>query len=290
MITDTTVFGIIGLGVLGGSYAKALSAKHYKVLAVDINTSALQEAEKNGWITEGSTDPSLLSACDIVVSCLYPHTFINWLKEHQDVLKSGCLLSDVTGVKREVMQAVNQQLRKDVEYIACHPMAGRESRGLAYADEKRFLGANFIIVPGENNTADAIATAHQLAEILGFSRIAELSPEEHDRMIGFLSQLTHVIAVSLMNVADNTHLAAYTGDSFRDLTRIANINEELWPELFVLNKDNLSREIDAFVAEMKSFEKLIQDEDYDRMKQKLILATKRRKAFNKDQEKGEEKK
>ena len=110
-------------------------------------------------------------------------------------------------------------------------------------------------MPTEKNTNDAIQTAYQMAEILGFTKISELSAEDHDRMIGFLSQLTHVIAVSLMNVSDNTHLADYTGDSFRDLTRIAKINEDMWPELFILNKDNLIREINEFSDELLRFRK-----------------------------------
>ena len=120
-----------------------------------------------------------------------------------------------------------------------------------------------------------------MARILKFGRVCELSAEEHDRMIGFLSQLTHVIAVSLMNTSDHSHLADYTGDSFRDLTRIANINEDLWPELFVMNKDYLLEEIHAFTHEMESFAGLIENEDYEAMRRKLIQSTKRRKQFDK---------
>ena len=123
--------------------------------------------------------------------------------------------------------------------------------------------------------------AKEIGEILQFRHIAVLSPEEHDAMIAFLSQLTHVIAVALMNTKDNTHLAEYTGDSFRDLTRIAVINEDLWPELFIMNKDYLIREIDAFVEEMLAFRKLVEEEDAEGMKQKMIISTERRKKFTK---------
>ena len=123
--------------------------------------------------------------------------------------------------------------------------------------------------------------AHDIAKLLKFHNVATLSAEEHDLIIGFLSQLTHVIAVSLMNVNDNTHLAEYTGDSFRDLTRIARINEDLWPELFIMNKDNLIKEIDNFTDEMKSFRDLLEKEDFEAMREKLITSTERRKAFEK---------
>ena len=196
------------------------------------------------------------------------------------------LLSDVTGVKQKIIGEINALLPEGVEFIACHPMAGRELRGIHYADSSRFENANFIIVPCENNSQDAIDTAHQLAEILGFRKISHLSGQEHDQMIGFLSQLTHVIAVSLMNASDNTHLKEYTGDSFRDLTRIAKINEDMWPELFILNKENLIHEIRVFTDEMNAFAKLIEEEDVDTMKQKMIISTQRRKQFD---PKGDEK-
>lgn len=280
MIEKNTKFAVIGLGVLGGSYVEALSKAGYSCIGVDINKDTLAYAIEKGWITEGSDDPSIIQDCDIVVSCLYPHTFVSWIKENQKYIKPHALLTDVTGVKRKVIEDVNAQLREDIEFIACHPMAGRESKGILYADASKFESANFIIVPTEQSSETAKETAHQLAEILGFTKISELSAEEHDKMIGFLSQLTHVIAVSLMNVTDNTHLVDYTGDSFRDLTRIAEINEDMWPELFVDNKDNLLREIDVFSEEVQRFRKLLEEDDMQGMKEKMMIATERRRKFN----------
>ena len=216
-----------------------------------------------------------------MVFALYPHVFVSWLQENQQYLKSGCLITDVTGVKRTVIAQVNSILRKDVEFIACHPMAGREYKGIQYSDETRFTSANFIIVPTASNTQAAIDTARQLAQILHFRSITTLTAEEHDRMIGYLSQLTHVIAVCLMNANDNPDLAQYTGDSFRDLTRIAKINENMWPELFILNKDDLSEELESFIHELQDFEDLLEKEDVEGMKEKMIQSTKRRKEFDK---------
>ncbi|MGM9942392.1 MAG: prephenate dehydrogenase [Bulleidia sp.] len=280
MIDNSTVFAIVGLGVLGGSYAQVLSEKGYHVIGIDIDSDTVDYALEKHWIEEGGSDPSLVKTADIVVCALYPHVFVNWIEQNASLLKKGCLLTDVTGVKEKIIAEINARLPEYVEFIACHPMAGRESRGIHFADSSRFHNANFIIVPTENNSEEAVSTAHQLAEILGFTKISKLSAEEHDRMIGFLSQLTHVMAVSLMNVSDNTHLAEYTGDSFRDLTRIAKINEDMWPELFILNKDNLIREIHAFTDEMLAFAKLIENEDVDTMKEKMIQSTERRKKFD----------
>lgn len=281
MLNKDLKITIIGLGVLGGSYAKGFANAGIQVNAIDVNEESLHIAKENGWIKEGSSSASFVEDSDVVISCLYPHTFISWLQENQHYLKSGCMLTDVTGVKEVLLEKIHAFLRKDVEFIACHPMAGREASGLSYADEHRFESANFIIVPVEENTEKVILLARDIAKTLKFKHISVLTPQEHDRMIGFLSQLTHVIAVSLMNVADNPHLVDYTGDSFRDLTRIANINEKLWPELFVLNKKNLTEEIDAFVQEMNAFKDLLQKEDYEGMQQKMILSSQRRKMFDK---------
>lgn len=284
VIDRNTQIAVIGLGVLGGSYVHGFhDAGYNNIIGIDVSQDAVDTALKNQWIRLGGSDPALVQGSDIVISALYPHTFVEWVKENQKYFKSGSILTDVTGVKRAVIDQINAELRSDVEYIACHPMAGRESRGIQYSDPSRFLNANFIIVPTEKNTERAIDTARSIAEILKFGKICTLTPEAHDKMIGFVSQLTHVIAVCLMNANDNTNLADYTGDSFRDLTRIANINEQLWPELFLLNKDNLIREIDDFTAEMKRFEDLIKNDDIDGMKQKLIQSTERRKHFNREE-------
>lgn len=281
MINSDTKFAIIGLGVLGGSYVQALSAKGYACTGIDSNPETIDYALEKGWIVKGGTAPSLVSDADIVVCALYPHVFVQWIKDNQKYIKSHALLTDVTGVKREVIHDINEELRDDVEFISCHPMAGRESRGIHYADASRFKDANFIIVPTSENSEEAVNTMHQMAEILGFTHISILTADEHDRMIGFVSQLTHVIAVSLMNVSDNTHLASYTGDSFRDLTRIAKINEDMWPELFILNKDNLIREINDFMHELETFRNMLADNDVEGMKEKMIISTERRKKFDK---------
>ena len=177
MINKDTVFAVIGLGVLGGSYVEGLSQKGYSCIGVDINEESIAYAKEKGWIVKGGNNPSIVKEADIVIS--------------------------------------------------------------------------------------------------------ELSAEGHDKMIGFLSQLTHVIAVSLMNVTDNEQLVDYTGDSFRDLTRIAEISESMWPELFVENKDYLLKEITAFQQSLENLKEMIETENYDGMKNKMIIATERRKKFNK---------
>ena len=188
---------------------------------------------------------------------------------------------DNSGVKSNIVTPCQKILKDGLELISIHPMCGRESRGIEQADPTIFDDANFIVVPTEKNTHSSILLAEQLGSYLGCSRVATLTPQEHDRMIGFLSQLTHVIAVSLMNTHDNSHLVEYTGDSFRDLTRIASINEDLWSELFILNKDILLDETNQFIDAITHFRDVLQAEDIEEMKRLFIQSTERRKLFNK---------
>ncbi len=281
MISKQKTFLIIGLGLLGGSYAIRLKQQGYRVLGLARRQESIDYALAHNIIDKGSIHvDSIVSEADIIIFGLYPNAMLEWTKQYQHLFKSNAIISDVTGVKTNIVQPMQDMLREDVEFISAHPMAGKESSGLEHADASIFKHANYIITPTERNTKEAIEFSHDLANCLGFHRIAILSCEEHDAMIGFLSQLTHVIAVSLMNTHDNSHLVNYTGDSFRDLTRIAKINENMWTELFLLNKDILLKEIDAFMASASHFKQALQNEDSDEMKRLFIQSTERRKKFD----------
>ncbi|WP_281772110.1 prephenate dehydrogenase [Faecalitalea cylindroides] len=275
--------GIIGLGLMGASFAKRLSPQKDKTIyGIDQNEQTIQTALELNIIKEGSTDPDkLIKKCNLIILALYPTMIKPWIVENQQYLESGTILMDISGVKTNIVEPVQAILREDLELISIHPMCGRESRGINFAQADIFDNANYIIVPTDKNTPKAIEAAKQLGKDLRVKNISILSCEEHDRMIGFLSQLTHVIAVSLMNTHDNSHLVEYTGDSFRDLTRIATINEDLWSELFLLNKDILLDEIDQFLDATKHFRDSLEKEDIDEMKRLFIQSTNRRKLFNK---------
>ncbi|MFR6072521.1 MAG: prephenate dehydrogenase [Faecalitalea cylindroides] len=275
--------GIIGLGLMGASFAKRLSPQKDKTIyGIDQNKQTIQTALELNIIKEGSTDPDkLIKKCNLIILALYPTMIKPWIVENQQYLESGTILMDISGVKTNIVEPVQAILREDLELISIHPMCGRESRGIDFAQADIFDNANYIIVPTDKNTPKAIEAAKQLGKDLRVKNISILSCEEHDRMIGFLSQLTHVIAVSLMNTHDNSHLVEYTGDSFRDLTRIATINEDLWSELFLLNKDILLDEIDQFLDATKHFRDSLEKEDIDEMKRLFIQSTNRRKLFNK---------
>ncbi len=274
---------IVGLGMIGASYAEKLHSRGWFVGGISARQSTVTKALDSNIIDCGTIDVTkeFVSNFDIVVFALYPKLFINWVERYQDCLKSGALITDVTGVKGAVVYRIQDILRSDVEFIAAHPMAGRELSGIDNRNSKVFEGANYIVTPTEANTPGAIESAKELGRELGFGKISVLSPEEHDEMIAFLSQLTHCIAVSLMCSKDSTHLADYTGDSFRDLTRIATINENMWPELFAMNKTKLLEQMGLFEKEFCRLKEAIASDDLDTVREMMITSTARRQYFNK---------
>ena len=283
-IDKNTNILIIGLGLMGGSYATALSEQGYKVKAITVNQKDIDYAVERGMIIEGSVQPDerLISEADLVVFALYPTVFVDWIEKYQHLFRSGTLITDVTGVKTQVVAQVQSMLRSDVEYIPAHPMAGRERSGVEFSDASVFKGANYIVTPTDKNTYEAIESCKELGSILGFSRISVLSPEEHDEMIAFLSQLTHCIAVTLMTATDTEGLEKYTGDSVRDLTRISKINDLMWSELFLMNKDALLRQMDAFSEEFSRFRQYIANGQREEMRQVMRKAGERRLRFDKN--------
>lgn len=274
---------IVGLGLIGGSYAEALSKKGYEVGAIDQKQEAIDFALRKGYIASGKTsvDKDYVGKFDVVVFALYPHAFVEWIEKNQSCLKSGAIVTDVTGVKGGIVYDVQNMLRDDVEFIAAHPMAGRECSGVENAKAEIFEGANYIVVPTEKNTQEAIELCKDLGRELGFKHISELSVKQHDEMVGFLSHLTHCIAVSLMVCKESGHLADYTGDSFRDLTRIAKINDEMWSELFLLNKDEIVEQMNLFEQHFGKLKECIQNDDREGIREMMRLSTKRRKVFDK---------
>lgn len=274
---------IVGLGLLGGSYARSLHKKGFAVDAITLDQESIDFARKEGFIDRGSTevDPTLITEADLIVFALYPHVFTQWVASYGHLIQPGTVVTDVTGVKSGIVQQVQAALPEGVEYIAAHPMAGREVGGVENSDESIFSGANYLVVPTERNTPEGIRLCCELGWILGFANVSCLSPQKHDEMIGFLSQLTHCIAVSLMCACDDPEMVHYTGDSFRDLTRIARINDDMWSELFLANRQTLLQQMDAY---RDCFDRLythIEQGDRDGMRQMMRLSTERRCLFDK---------
>ena len=277
------VITIVGLGVVGGSYAIALSKKGYTVYGVNRSTQSIEEAIAVGAIKDGGNTPEkFFPQSDVIIIALYPNQIVSYLAKYGKYIKKGCLISDVAGIKSHFVDKINQQVPEGCEFLFCHPMAGREKRGFRYADDKVLQGANFLIVSTPNTTQSAIDRMSEIVTDIGFGRIRITDVDTHDKVIAYTSQLPHAIAVSLINSDDeNSDTASFIGDSYRDLTRIANINEDLWSELFLGNKQNLISTISSFETQLSAIKQALVEEDDESLRAMFIKSSQRRLALEK---------
>ena len=280
MIVDITKrILIVGLGLLGGSYARGLKRFGFHISAITKEQSSIDFALKERIIDEGSTeiDARMIGEADLVIFALYPHIFVEWIAENQGLLKSGALITDVTGVKRSIVYKIQDILRPDVEFVAAHPMAGRERSGVEFSDASVFKGANYLITVTPKNSKENIELIEKIAYEMGFKNVKKVSPKYHDEMIAYTSQLPHALAVALINSdIEGRETGSFVGDSYKELTRIANINETLWSELFLGNKKNLLNSINNFQDELNKISKCLEDDDKESLEKLFIKSTKRR--------------
>ncbi|MCD7951096.1 MAG: prephenate dehydrogenase [Erysipelotrichaceae bacterium] len=278
------VITVVGLGVVGGSYVQALQGLGYDVYGVDLNEDTLKQAKADGCIIEGYTDAhEIVKKSDMTIICLYPSQVLEFIATHE--FKPGSLVTDVVGIKSYFLEKALKLISDDVEYVSGHPMAGKESRGYAYASKDVFIDANYIIIEHEKNKKESIEFMCQFVSQLGFKTARIMSPYDHDEIISFTSQLSHVIAVSLIDSdTQKFDTKKYTGDSYRDLTRIANINEELWCELFLNNKKFLLQSINNFENQFDKLKDAIINDDSDTMIAMFKEAAKRREQLEQKDE------
>ncbi|WP_244834638.1 prephenate dehydrogenase [Clostridium sp. BJN0001] len=270
---------VTGLGVVGGSFAMALKEAGFcDVYGIDIDKVTLKKAEDLKIIKKGYQDgKDILNSCDLVIIALYPELIEKFIKDNKNNFKEGAVITDATGIKRPFIDNIVKLLPKNIDFVFGHPMAGREKKGIDFASSNVFKGANYIITPIEINKSENIDKIENLAFKLGFKSVKKITPKEHDELISYTSQLPHSIAVALINSdKEGRDTGKFIGDSYRDLTRIANINEDLWSELFIGNKDNLLNSIDNFEIELNKLKDAIKKDDKDALKKLFIKSTKRR--------------
>ena len=270
---------IVGLGVVGGSYAMALTAAGYKnVYAVNRSEASLKKAVQAGIVKGGSVNIEDFAAkADIAVIAVYPTGAEECARKLGALMKKGSLVTDVLGIKRYYSEKISAILPDYIDYVPAHPMAGREKRGLDYASADVLKGANFIITPITRSTHGGIEAVKTLACDMGFGKIRTLTPEEHDRVIAYTSQLPHALAVSLINSdEEDSGTGDFIGDSFRDLTRIAEINADLWQELFIGNGENLIAAIDMFTAQLSAIRKAVEEKDRESLVKQFEKSSARR--------------
>ena len=272
---------IVGLGLIGGSYAMSLSNKGHNVYGVDINKETLAYALNKKWILEGSLDAAdFICKSDLIIIGLYPELIMDFLNKYSHLFNSNQIITDVCGVKSSFVDKATK-LAKPATYLSHHPMAGKEKVGITYADSRIFVGANFLITPIDDKCEYALNVLRNIAIEMGFGRISIMSPKRHDEMIGFTSQLTHAIAVSLVNSDHDAETKKFIGDSYRDLTRIAMINEKLWSELFLENKEALLNHIESFETELNILKNALYNDDKKKLNELFKNSTKVRKEMEK---------
>ena len=295
MRLNQLTYGFVGLGLMGGSLAKAITKyvlaeenSTGKIYAMDKNPSSLEDAILEKTIERGFSEretKEMLSLCDVVFVCLYPKATGEFLAKYQDDFKSGAIVTDIAGVKGQLMENFNWK-RSDVAFVPGHPMAGNEREGFTHASAEIFQKRNYIFmepVVGEASSLEfgknALETLKQLATSIGFGRIIETNAEIHDHKIAFTSQLCHVIASALVDSAEDTNVTAFGGGSFEDLTRIAMINAPLWTELFIADKKELVNHISEFQASLETIKAAIENEDSEKLNGYLSNVRSRRIAM-----------
>lgn len=273
-------FAIIGLGLIGGSYAKALrELKVKEIIGLELCDATLAAAKEQGLIDIGLSQPGPeLARADVMICAIYPEGIKAFVEANCRYFKEDLLFTDVAGIKRNMITEVQTLLGPKMEFISGHPMAGRQGSGLGMSDAAIFKGANYIIVPEKTNSEEAACWLEAFAKALGCRRTVRVTPAEHDKIIAFTSNLPHVTAVALMDsdsFCDKTKY--FVAGSFRDGTRVADINPELWCSLFLANKDNVADEIDSYMAQLTLWRDALRAGDGEKLKELMRLAGERRK-------------
>lgn len=273
---------VVGLGLIGGTYALGLRKMNpKKIFGVARTDSTINKALDMGIIDEGFKDPSEpLSKSDLVIIATYPKVTEKFIIENMDKFKSGAVITDGVGIKKHIIDLVEKNIRDDIDFIGGHPMAGKEVGGIENIELEMFKGANYIITPTSKNKEENIKLIEDIAINMGFGNVVRTTPDTHDENIAYVSQLPHIVAVGMVNCKHIDDVDFYAGGSYRDTTRIAKINADLWSELFINNKDKLVDQIDLFIDYTKELRNAISEENYDKLKSMLNESCKRKEDLN----------
>lgn len=252
---------IVGLGLIGGSIAKALKQNTpHRVLGIDVNEDVLLDACSCGAI-DGKASLADLERADLVYLSIYPEDILQFVQLYGNRLKPGCILTDACGIKGEICAAMEELSQgAPYEFVAGHPMAGKEQSGFGASDPSIFIGASYILVPG-NASPDAVTTMETLARQMGFGRVVRVTAQEHDRNIAYTSQVPHVLACAYVLSPRCKKHQGFSAGSYRDVSRVANINDVLWTRLFLDNRECLVEELDELLGNLTKFRNAVEQAD-----------------------------
>lgn len=275
---------IVGLGLMGSAFAKGcMDLGFERVWALDPKEDVLEMASREGLIHQGFTRPEdVLPLADFVVVCLNLGVALEFLKNGMPLFKEGALITDIVGVKGPMVETIAPILRRDVDYIPGHPMAGREKSGEVFTAKEIFKGKNYILTPLAENRRSNLLFLKEWIKALAFGRIIETDPKTHDEKIAFTSQLCHVIAASMVDLTEDATVTHFEGGSFQDMTRIAMINSPMWAELFVANKKELGGILDRFIESLTLFKQAIEEGDEQTIVERFDIIGRKRAEMGKE--------
>lgn len=277
--------GVVGLGLIGGSMAKAVKKKtEHEVIGWDISEtirySAILMEAVHGFMEEGNPKD-----CDIVLIALYPQMTVDYIKEHAKDFKKGAVVVDCAGIKRAVCRQVQSVAEENgFNFVGAHPMAGVERSGFTYSTADMFNGATLIVTPYTGTDIGMMNALSMFFKKLGFAKLKVATDAEHDKMIAYTSQLAHVVSSAYVKGALSSNFKDFSGGSFQDMTRVARLNENMWAELFLANGDNLANEIDGLIERMQAYSKAIRAEDADTLRRLLKEGREKCIAIDEDKE------
>lgn len=262
--------GIVGLGLIGGSLAKSAKKNtQFKVFGYDLNKDVVKNAIENK-VLDGELTQKRLSSCDYVFIPLYPEAVIDYVQSNSDFFKDGAVVIDCAGVKRSVCDKCFEIAEKShFTFVGGHPMAGTQFSGFENSKDTMFYNAPFVLTPKENEDILILANAREVIMKLGFGRVSVMTPSKHDKLIAFTSQLAHVVSNAFVKSPSALERKGISAGSYKDLTRVAYLNEDMWTELFLENKDNLIFELDNIITELQKYSDAMKNDDAETLKQLL---------------------
>ena len=269
---------IIGLGLIGGSMARALRGfEDFDIIGVDVSQPTMRYALENEIVDEAEEDPvKALARGDLVFLCLHPQGIIDFMAEHRDHFKEGAMVTDVCGIKGSILEGA-KVLPPTVSFVGGHPMAGTEFQNSLV---NMFHGAHYILVPNEQSHPDHLELMERVAEYVGCTDVVMTTAKEHDTIIAYTSQMMHIIAVSVCDDESLFHCQGFEGDSFRGCTRVAALDVPLWTQLFTLNADALGDALEKLESNIRLYRETIQSGDRETLIRKLTFSAARKRRMN----------
>ncbi|MBP3436139.1 MAG: prephenate dehydrogenase [Clostridia bacterium] len=277
--------GVVGLGLIGGSLAKALKAKtQHTVLGCDTNEATVRYAELIGCI-DGRLTAETLSQCEFVLLAVYPGATVDYVRDHAAEFAAGTIVIDCGGVKRSICEMCRPLAAEHgFVFIGGHPMAGLHRSGLKYATDTLYDGASMILTPKDTRDISLLEKVTAFVKSMGFETVTVTTPEQHDEIIAFTSQLAHVVSNAYVKSPRAQVHRGFSAGSYKDLTRVARLNDAMWAELFLENRDNLLNEIDILMASLGAYRDALEDRDEDTLRSLLRAGSERKERIDFDHE------